>query len=448
MRKTFAGLLYFLAACQPMSSPPSPEQPTPQENEKPSRKPQPPAEVRKLDPAVLALIEKHGPDVPALVQGNSDFGLALYQRLADNDGNLFFSPYSISNALAMTYAGARGNTAVQMKDVLRFPLDDDRLHPAFANLIAQLHGNGEARPFQLTVANRLWGQRDYGFLPPFLKIGRDFYDGGLQEVNFIDDHEGARQIINRWVEDRTKDKVKELIPSGFLSDRSRLVLTNAIYFKAGWMNAFEPSRTKPAPFHLLGGTTMQTPMMHNNLDARFADHATFSMVELPYESHELAMIILLPKKKDGLRDLEKTLTVKNLATWMTQLGPHTVDLKLPRFKMTSKFELSDRLKEMGMRDAFDQRPDFSGMAGPDELDAAGLKKQLYISAVLHKAFVEVDEKGTEAAAATAVIMNAVESVPKPSPPATFHADHPFVFLIRDQRSGSILFMGRVVNPGP
>lgn len=429
MRKILAGLLCCLFACQPTpnSSPPQ-EPPGPQRT---------PAEARKPDPAVLALIAKHGPDVPALVQGNSDFGLALYQRLASKDGNLFFSPYSISNALAMTYAGARGNTAREMKATLRFQLDDDRLHPAFGNLIAQLHGAdaGKPRPFQLTVANRLWGQKDYGFQPSFLKIGDDFYQAGLEEVDYKNDYEGARKTINAWVEKKTKDKIVDLIPEGELDALTRLVLTNAIYFKGVWLNPF-PKQTQPGPFHLASGKTVQTPIMQANPSLNFAQHDSFSMVELPYENNELSMVVLLPKKKDGLRELEKQLTAENLAVWMNKLSGHDVDLKLPKFEFTAEFKLNEVLKEMGIRDAFDEyKANFSGIA---------TREQLYVSAVLHKAFVDVNEEGTEAAAATAVVVS-TKSEPTQ---ATFHADHPFVFLIREQRSGSILFLGRVANPVP
>jgi len=378
--------------------------------------------------------QKIAPDVKTLVEGNSDFGLSLYQRLAKEDGNLFLSPYSISNAFGMCYAGAKGNTAAEMKTTLRFNLGDDRLHPAFRDLIAALDGGGKKRDFQLTVANRLWGQKDYGFAPAFIKNGQTFYGAGLEEVDFVSATEAARKTINTWVEKQTKDKIKELIPQGVLDDNSRLVLTNAIYFKAPWMFPFDPKQTKPGKFHVTADKTVEAPMMHTHHTARFSDLGTLSMVEMAYGKGEVSMLVLLPAKKTSLSDLEKQLTAQNLVVWTKKLSAHSVDLKLPKFKVTKQFSLSNVLKEMGMKDAFTfGKADFSGMA---------TREKLYITAVLHKAFVDVNEIGTEAAAATAIGVGTL-SLP---PPATFHADHPFVFLIRDNRTGSILFVGRVVNP--
>lgn len=386
---------------------------------------------------MAAVAQKRDANVEALVRGNNDFGLTLYQHLAAKDGNLFLSPYSISNAFAMTYAGARGNTAAEMKATLRFNLGDEQLHPAFRNLITHLDGDGKPRPFQLTVANRLWGQKDYGFLPGFTKIGQDYYGAGLQEVDYIGATEEARQTINAWVEKQTRDKIKNLIPPGVLNDLSRLVLTNAIYFKAPWLSPFEPKATKPATFHLADGKTVQAPMMHaSNERLQYADHGTFSLVEVPYEGRQQSMIVLLPRKNDGLRDLEKQVTAANLEKWVAKSSTYLVDLKLPKFKITAEFKLNDVLKQMGMKDAFVfGKADFTGMA---------TREKLYITAVLHKAFVDVNEAGTEAAASTAIVIG-TRSLP---PSANFHADHPFLFLIRDNQSGSILFVGRVSNPAP
>ncbi|MBI2807208.1 MAG: serpin family protein [Planctomycetes bacterium] len=379
--------------------------------------------------------QKIDPDVKTLVDGNTDFGLTLYQRLAQKDGNLFLSPYSISNAFGMCYAGAKGNTADEMKTTLRFNLGEDRLHPAFAKLIGALDGEGKKRPFQLTVANRLWGQKDYGFLPAFTKVGSDHYGAGLEEVDYAGAPEAARLKINGWVEQKTKDKIKDLIPKGVLDNMTRLVLTNAIYFKAAWVNPFEPSQTKPGSFSLADGKSAKVPMMHSNNRGRYADLGTFSMVQIPYVGYQQSMLVLLPKKKDGLADVEKKLTAANLNAWTKKLSTHIVDLKLPKFKVTAEFKLNDVLKEMGMKDAFIfGKADFSGMA---------TREKLYITAVLHKAFVDVNEAGTEAAASTAIEVG-TRSLP---PRATFHADRPFLFVIQDYRTGSILFVGRVANPG-
>ncbi len=407
MRRFLAGFLLLFTACQ--SSP----------------------DAFKPDAAARELIEKHKGDVPALVQGNTEFALALYQRLAEKDGNVFFSPYSITNALAMTYAGARGNTADEMKATLRFPVDAERLHPAFGNLTLRMQG-AKSRPYQLSIANRLWGQRDYGFRPEFLKIGQDFYNAGLGEVDYVGDADGSRKTINAWVEKQTNDKIKDLLKEGQVNSLKRLVLTNAIYFKAKWKDPFDASKTKPDTFHVSAKQTTQTPMMRSLSSVPFTAFDWLSLVELPYEGDELSMVILLPSEVDGLPELEKKLTAENLKTWMNRLDKQKVSLKLPKFKVTAEADLKEMLEQMGMRDAFDERTaDFSGMA---------TREKLCISAVVHKAFIEVNEVETTAAAATGGIQR-VRSGPQP-----FHADHPFVFLIRERSSGAILFLGRFVQP--
>ncbi|MBI2807209.1 MAG: serpin family protein [Planctomycetes bacterium] len=381
-----------------------------------------------------ARAQKIDPDVKTLVDGNTDFGLALYQRLAAREGNLFFSPYSISNAFSMCYAGAKGNTAEQMKTTLRFNLGAEQLHSAFGKLVRHFADDGKKRPFQLAIANRLWGQKDHGFLPGFLKIGQDHYKAGLEEVDFVKGTENARQTINKWVEKQTKNKIKKLLPGGAVSVQTRLVLTNAIYFKAAWLAPFNAGNTKAGPFKLARGKIIQTPMMHSKHLTRLASFDSFSMVQIPYEGFQQSMFILLPKKADGLADLEGQLSAQNLAAWLKKLDDFEVDLKIPRFKVTDEFQLDKALKQMGMSDAFAPRKaNFSGMAS---------NQNLFISAALHKAFVEVNENGTEAVAATGIVFNLLG---RPQT-ATFHADRPFFFLIRDHRSGSILFAGRVTNP--
>jgi serine protease inhibitor len=378
---------------------------------------------------------KLDPEVASLVESNSDFAANLYQQLASRDGNLFFSPYSISNALAMTYGGAKGNTANEMKTTLRFQLEPERLHPTFGKLILALDGDGKKRDFQLNIANRLWGQKDYGFLPDFTKLGQTHYNAGLEEVDFINKAEEARQTINTWVEKKTNDKIKNLIPAGVLTVDSRLVLTNAIYFKAPWSSPFDPKQTRPGKFQLLDGKTAEVPMMHMKKMGRFAAHDGFSVVEMPYGNmRDTSMIVILPKEAKGLADVEKRLTAQNLAKWTSKMGGFEIDLKIPKFKMTLEISLKETLQKLGMKDAFAAgTADFSGIA---------TREKLFITAVLHKAFVDVNEAGTEAAAATAVVVGTT-SLP---PSATFHADRPFLFLIRDNRTGSVLFLGRVVNP--
>jgi serpin B len=378
---------------------------------------------------------KINPDTAAAVQGDNVFALDLYSRLRAEKGNLFFSPYSISSALAMTYAGARGQTAEQMATTLHFSLPPDRLHPAFGDLMAQLHGANPQQKFKLSVANALWGQKGYDFLPAFLAVTKKNYGAGLQEVDF-GQAEQARKTINDWVEKQTNDKIKELIKPGMLDIDTRLVLTNAIYFKAAWAEVFQAGATKKADFQT-ANEKVKVDMMHQGLQANHFKGDGFQVVELPYEQHQLSMLVFLPAKKDGLAEFEQGLTSAKLDGWLKSMKRHTVDLKLPKFKFTSEFSLKKVLSEMGMSLAFTKQADFSGMT---------TREKLYISAVVHKAFVDVHEKGTEAAAATAVIMKTLSAVIG-GPMATFHADHPFVFMIRDNRTGSILFLGRVSNPG-
>jgi serpin B len=374
-------------------------------------------------------------DAKTVAQDNNVFALDLYTQLSKETGNLFFSPYSISTALGMTYAGAKGKTAEEMASTLHFGLPPDRLHAGLAELVKHMNAKGEKRPYQLSVANRLWGQKGFGFLPAFLNITESKYGAGLEELNFMNDPEGARKIINAWVEKETQDKIKNLLVKGDIKKNTRLVLTNAIYFKSAWMHTF-PQKTNAGSFTLAGGDKIQVPLMHKSENLAYFDAGKFQVVHIPYDGHALSMVVLLPKEPNGLPELEKSLTASNLKQWITKMTTHKVDLKLPKFKTTSRFDLSKTLAEMGMPLAFSPKADFSGMTTQD---------QLFIGAVIHKAFVDVHEKGTEAAAATAVILDA-KSEPPQYPEANFHADHSFVFLIRENHTGSILFMGRVTDP--
>ena len=406
-------------------------------------------------PAAGAAEPTEQTDVKALVEGNNAFAFDLYGKLKElessvsstdifgkpkkQESNLFFSPFSISTALAMTYAGARGNTAAQMEKALHFNLGQQRLHPAFHGLIWDIQGRQKTGNYQLSVANALWGQKGYGFLPDFLKLTKDKYGAGLSEVDFEHDTEGARLAINKWVEVQTNNRIKDLVPPGVLSDLTRLVLTNAIYFKATWASEFKHDATRSETFMPPDGDSVQAPMMHQTHMFAYGETDELQTLEMLYKGNDLSMVVLLPRKRDGLAALEKALTQERLAELLDGLAQNLVELTLPKFKSTTTFRLEEVLKSLGVIDAFVLRKaDFSGMSS---------KRDLFIQAVLHKAFVEVDEKGTEAAAATAVAM-AMEFVPvvEPPRPKVFCADHPFLFLIRDRRTGSILFMGRVMNP--
>ncbi|MHC4552783.1 MAG: serpin family protein [Planctomycetota bacterium] len=368
-----------------------------------------------------------------IVPGNTEFAFDLYQRLKEEDGNLFFSPYSISTALAMTYAGARGQTEKQMGETLHFGLGQEKLHTYYKHLINQLNEQGRKKDYQLSIANALWLQKDYYFSQHFIRQTANCYRAGLENVDFVNETEKSRQQINQWVEKRTEEKIKDLIPQGTLNALTRLVLTNAIYFKGDWAMQFDTKWTKEAPFYVSPEKPVTAPLMFQKDKFKYGENEGTQFLELGYKGDDLSMLVLLPKKGKTLAGLEKQLNAENLAAWQTKMFKKEVMVYLPRFKMTSQFGLSDTLKKMGMVDAFGDA-DFSGMDGT---------KMLYISAIMHKAFVEVNEEGTEAAAATAVVVG-LRSMP--TPPPVFRADRPFVFVIKDNNSGSILFVGRVTDP--
>ncbi|MBW1809929.1 MAG: serpin family protein [Deltaproteobacteria bacterium] len=375
-------------------------------------------------------------DEEICAKDNSAFAVDLYQKLCESDGNIFFSPYSISTALAMTYAGARGNTEKQMAKTLKFSLGQKKLHAAFAVIESSLKALSKAGDVKLSVANSLWPQSGYKFLDAYTSQIKKHYGVIITPVNYKSAPKAARKTINKWVEEKTQAKIKNLIPPNLLDSLTRLVLVNAIYFKGNWKSQFEASQTKDAPFYVTAKKTVQAPTMSQKHKFGYAETKSLQVLELPYLGSDLSMILLLPKKTDGLKQLESDLTVENLKSWTGRLREKKVKVFLPKFKMTSMFDLSKTLKAMGMPDAFNRsKADFSGMDGKPAW--------LYIAAVLHKAFVEVNEKGTEAAAATAVVMKGRS---KAAAPPTFRADHPFIFLITEIRTGSILFMGRVTDP--
>ena len=377
-------------------------------------------------------------DQGVLVEGDNRFALELYAKIRGENGNLFCSPYSVSTALAMTYGGARGETAAQMAKTLHFDLPQPRLHSAFAKVIKDLNEAGKKGDYELSVANALWAQEGYEFLEAYLELTKTHYGAGLETVDFKQATEAARKTINDWVEKQTKDKIKELIKPGVLDAVTELVLTNAIYFKGKWSLPFKEDATKDEPFTLAEGEKIDVPMMHQTEKFKYMEDDVFQMLELPYTGDRLAMTVLLPKKLDGLTGLEQQLTSKNMTRWLSKLRQQRVIVAIPKFQMTCEYRLDEVLAAMGMPDAFSGSADFSGMNGKDELA---------IGAVIHKAFVDVNEEGTEAAAATAVVMKRTAVLPMRKPPV-FRADHPFVFMIRDLKTKSILFVGRVMNPEP
>jgi serpin B len=370
-----------------------------------------------------------------LVEGNTAFAFELYQALKMKEGNVFYSPYSISLALAMAYAGARGETAQQMADTLHFLLGQDKLHPAFNWLAAELASRGQSaqgkdgKGFRLNIANAIWGQKDYEFLPAFLDVLAENYGAGLRILDFITETEKSRVAINDWVSDQTEGRIKDLIPPGAISEWTRLVLTNAIYFNAAWEYPFDEKMTANGPFYLLDGGQVTVPMMKQTESFGYTKGEGYQAVELPYDGDELS---------GNFEAFEQGLQAQQVDDVIKALQSTRLTLTMPKFKFDSEFSLKDTLAEMGMTDAFSpDEADFSGMTGNPEL---------FISDVVHKAFVAVDEAGTEAAAATAVIVGTTSVPTEPLVQVTI--DHPFIFLIRDIKTGAILFVGRVLNPAP
>ena len=378
------------------------------------------------------------PDQAEAVKGSNAFAVDLYGQLRRQAGNLFFSPESISTAFAMAYAGARGQTAAEMAKVFHFTLPQARLQPAMGALLAGM--NAKHPRYELRVADALWAQRDENFLPSYLQLVQSNYGAAFHRVDFKTAPDAARGAINEWVERQTSEKIKHLIGPGVLTAATRLVLTNAIYFKGEWRNQFDKTETKNEEFHLPAAKSIEAPMMHRTGSYRYYDGGSFQALELPYAGGDLAMVVLLPKQAAGLPALERSFNAAAAEKWIDDLQPAAkVILTLPRFTMTRQLELSGVLARMGMPQAFSNAADFSGMTG---------KPEFRISAAIHKAYVDVNEQGTEAAAATSTVFQALamrRRMPEP-PPIIFRADHPFLFLIRDTRSGSILFMGRVVDP--
>ncbi|MCK5333558.1 MAG: serpin family protein, partial [Candidatus Aenigmarchaeota archaeon] len=351
------------------------------------------------------------------------------------EGNVFFSPYSISTALAMTYEGAKGKTAEEMQNVLHIPEDSTIRMPAFARIYNEI--NKGDKEYELSTANALWAQQDYIFLDEYTNNVEKYYGGKITNLDFITETEKSRQIINTWVEDQTNNKIKDLLPQGVLNALTRLVLTNAIYFKGTWTKQFDKKDTKEEDFTTSSGQTSKVPMMSltgDNAKFNYAETNDAQILELPYDNDDLSMLIILPKEND-LGALEESLNSENVPKFKSMLRKQRVDIYIPKFKFETKYFMVETLKKMGMPTAFTSTADFSGMDGT---------KNMYIANVIHQAFVEVNEEGTEAAAATAVVMQITSASMEPLP--IFRANHPFIFLIQQKSTGNILFLGRVSNP--
>lgn len=377
-------------------------------------------------------------DLEILSDGNNTFTINLYQALKEeNEGNLFYSPYSISSALAMTYAGARGETEKQMANTLHFTLPQDRLHPAFNSVSLALASRGQETSeldkmgFILKNVNAIWGQKNFKFKTAFLDVLAENYGAGMRICDFVKEPEKSRLTINDWVSEQTANKITELLPAGSIDPSVFLVLTNAIYFKSNWFYIFDEKLTKDGQFNLLNGSKVTVPTMHQTEYFDYTEGNGYQAVELLYRNRKLSMVILLPEQGQ-FEKFEDSLNYEQVKGIIDNLESRQVILSMPKFDFSSKFKLNQVLSNMGMPIAFSSGADFSGIC-----DTGG-----FIDGVYHDAFVAVDEKGTEAGAATAVVI----AKAAPGGPVEFTMDRPFIFLIRDIETNTILFMGRVLNP--
>lgn len=374
--------------------------------------------------------------VKAVVNANNQLAFELYSQFNEEskDSNIFFSPYSISIALTMTYEGAKGQTAKEMQSVLHIPEDANVRRPNFARIFNEI--NKKEKKYKLSTANALWAQKDYSFLKEYTNNVEKYYGGKLTNLDFTRESEKSRQIINKWVEDQTNNKIKDLIPQGVLNAYTRLVLTNAIYFKGTWVKQFDEKDTKEEDFRIDSSNTVKVPMMRligDGVKFNYAETDEIQILEMSYRGKDLSILIILPKEND-LANIEKSITLEKLSEWKNMLNEQRVDIFIPRFKFKTKYFMAKALSNMGMPTAFGSTADFSGMDGT---------RDLFIQNVIHQAFVEVNEEGTEAAAATGVVMGLTSVGPRIP---IFRADHPFIFIIQESETGNILFLGRVSDP--
>ena len=370
-------------------------------------------------------------DGQLFAEGNNEFALNMYGQLRKRPGNLFLSPYSVRTVMAMAQAGASGVTAAQMSEVLRASPQSESLH---------LDGGEES---EMAVANSLWAQEGEPLRREFLDVIARRYGGVAHSVDFRGNAEAARVTINQWIEGETRRKIRDVIPSNALNDLTRLVLVNAVYFKGAWEEPFPMAATRDEPFYLDGGGEVQAPLMHLRTLIRYAHVAGCQAIDLAYSGDDLSMLVLLPDEKNRLLDIEEKISARMLHNLVLQMQTCIVRVSLPRFKITAgPFDLRQQLTALGMPVAFDpDGADFSGINGRKPPEDGSL----FISAVFHKAFVETDEEGTEAAAVSATVMVGA-SLKRMPPRPVFRADHPFLFAIRDRMSGALLFLGRVSDP--
>lgn len=374
-------------------------------------------------------------DMGQIIDANNRFALELYRLYSQKykEDNVFFSPVSISNAFAMLFEGARGKTAEEMLKVFHFPKDEKIRRKGFQALYQQMNKPGKG--YELSVANALWTQKDYQFLKTYLDLVEKYYYGKATNLNFRGDPEGSRAMINKWVEEKTKGKIKDMLSEGTITPLTRLVLTNAIYFKGLWVFPFDKKLTKEEEFKITPQKSVRVQMMSHpqTQNLNYAETEDMQILEMPYEGEDISMLVFLPKK-GSLDNVERNLTYENLKKWRRMLKRELVRVYFPRFKLERKYSMIDDLKKMGMVSAFESGlADFSGITG---------KKDLFVTEVIHQAMVDVNEEGTEAAAGTGIVLGRTAVARH----FVFRADHPFVFLIQDKNKGNILFMGRVYKP--
>ncbi len=391
--------------------------------------------------APIVLPQATEQDIDAVIIGNNAFAFDLYDRLAGENQNLFFSPYSLDSAFAMVYEGARGATAGQIGAVFGFPAASTVREPAFKALNAGL--NQPNSTYALSVANALWLQKDFALLPSYTDVVSQVYGGKASLVDYVSDPQSAVDTINAWSALQTHDKIPEILTLAHVNNDTRLVLTNAVYFKGTWKSPFDKSATHTAHFNV-GGSHKTPPtgdvqMMEQNDHFSYAETDSLQALEMPYEGDKLAMLVLLPKATDGTESIEKGLSSDSLSAIRSHMTRREVDISFPKFTFSTSYTLNDDLKALGLVDAFSDAADFSGIVAPNQ---GGLT----ISTVIHKAYIAVDEQGTEAAAVTAIVAVGTSAMVDPLPPVTFTADHPFIFIIEDVQNGNILFIGRVDEP--
>jgi len=388
--------------------------------------------------AICVLLLSSSFALPAadIAQANNEFAFDLYSHLDSSNGNIFFSPYSLSSALTMTFEGARNETADQMRMTLYLPSDEVDWRSdltSFIQSVDKVHSG-----YELSIANALWAQKDYPFTDEYLAETKNTYLAQARNLDFVANPEASRLVINSWVSENTKNRINDLLPVGSINSSVKLILTNAVYFKGRWSQPFNKIATEQDDFWISPTESVQTAMMGlTGTQFKYLENEQVQLLELPYQGHDISILIVLPRSKD-LKNLEKSINEVSLKNWIDVMSKQWVNIFIPKFKFDANYQMKDVLIQMGMANAFNpNQADFSGMTS---------KPNIYIDQVYHRAWIDVDEEGTEAAAATAIDSIAESIMVMPSPPKIFRADHPFIFVIQDNKTGQILFMGRVFDP--